>query len=166
MNNDKELIERLALEAAKEYLKFKLGNRKGFDIYDLDEETAELEKEIEQECADALSRFLAAYLAERGAEAVAGYINSRAAQALREGMNCATTITKHEAIDDDVAIFLAPQPAIPEGYALYSEPALISNAHKEWEESTVLAADDPSYDTSCGGWKSLLKLIAAAEVTK
>ena len=71
---DKQLIERIALEVAKDYLKLKLGDRKGLDIYDLDlddEDLKPLISEIERECADSFMQFLTRIDAERGKEAVA-----------------------------------------------------------------------------------------------
>ena len=56
-------------------------------------------------------------------------------------------------------LFLSPTPAIPADFSLYLEPALISNAHAKWEAGTTLAADDPSYDTFCGGWKAAFAML-------
>jgi len=64
-------VEEIALEAAKDYLKLKLGNRAGFNVYDIDDEDADiLIAEIEQECAKSFMEFLAAVDAERGKDAV------------------------------------------------------------------------------------------------
>lgn len=65
-------LKEIALEAAVDYLKFKLGDRKGFNVYDIDAYDAdELIAEIEQECAKSFMDFLDAVDAERGKNAVA-----------------------------------------------------------------------------------------------
>ena len=65
-------VEEIALEAAVDYLKFKLGDRKGFNVYDIDASDAdELIAEIEKECVVSFMDFLARVDAERGKDAVA-----------------------------------------------------------------------------------------------
>ena len=128
---DKQLIERIALEVAKDYLKLKLGDRKGLDIYDLDlddEDLKPLISEIERECADSFMQFLARIDAERGKEAVAYALMWRTedgSEALQFPVASSVDeakrdITMYGKADRD-AMRIAPlflSPTIPEGYVL------------------------------------------------
>lgn len=107
----------IALKAAVDYLKFKLGDRKGFNVYDIDASDAdELITEIEQECAKSFMDFLAAVDAERGKDAV-GYdaIFNAIAMSVRSkgGLSISVKAFK-DALGGE--IFLSP--TIPEGMAL------------------------------------------------
>jgi len=65
--------------------------------------------------------------------------------------------------NENAPLFLSPTPTIPADFSLYLESAIISDQHAKWEDATILADDDPSYDTFCGGWKAAFKLLAAAQ---
>lgn len=105
--------------------------------------------------ADALERIDA----ERRKDVI-GYIEKHMLERIKEYGFAHAEISTINRSSSRVPIFLSS--TIPADFSLYLEPALISAEHAKWEAGTILADDDPSYDTFCGGWKAAFKLIAAA----
>lgn len=143
----------IALKAAVDYLKFKLGDRKGFNVYDIDASDAdELITEIEQECAKSFMDFLAAVDAERVKDAV-GVLSSDGFWPIGAGV-------------DGKPLFLSP--TVPPGFALVPiDPS------EEWI-TKVVRVNQPDLDIGCRAWREEVEsleywhkaITKAAGVTK
>ncbi len=156
-------VEEIALEAAVDYLKFKLGDRKGFNVYDIDEYDAdELIAEIEQECAKSFMDFLAAVDAERGKDAVCHLYRDM----YSGGKNGVLKVCRVTPSDDAFPVFLSP--TIPLGFALVPiDPS------EEWI-AKVVRVNQPDLDIGCRAWREEVEsleywhkaITKAAGVTK
>ena len=143
---DKQLIERIALEVAKDYLKFKFGDRKGLDIYDLDlddEDLKPLIAEIERECADSFMQFLTRIDAERSKKAAAWFINVNDEcdpdhplyQQISKGFEgCLGTFP------------LFRSPTIPEGMAKDAERYRFIRMNRLWLKANLPLIAAPAFD--------------------
>ncbi len=129
-------VEEIALEVARDYLKFKLGDRKGFNVYDIDASDAdELIAEIEQECAKSFMEFLAAVDAERWkAQLPVGFVD--------HGGIVYWHNKENKPPANDTQLFLSP--TIPEGMAL--------------------VPIEPTYDQCAAGHKAGRKLEGVAKL--
>ena len=130
----------IALKAAVDYLKFKLGDRKGFNVYDIDASDAdELITEIEQECAKSFMDFLAAVDAERGK--VVGEVFNL------PGTMGGFTTCAFRSVDVPTGSKLFLSPTIPLGFALVP-----IDQSEEWI-TKVVRVNQPDLDIGCRAWR-------------
>jgi len=106
---DKQLIERLALETHKQFFADEVHK------VPIEELTADLSEEEKERVVKIATRFLSAVDAERGKEAVATVLSAHSPFHGVQSISCV------EEIPVTTKLFLAPQPAIPEGMALHAK---------------------------------------------
>ena len=135
MSHDKELIERLALEVAKN-ISF--------------EHRAPLS---DTSIITFATRLLAAYLAERGGEAAARTIE----RVTNTGYSYVKALS-HD-IPANTDLFLAPQPPIPEGMALVPiEPTeAMLNYARDWSRKKY--GQSIGNDAATGCWEAMINAV-------